>query len=69
MAIHIQIDKKSINNTENAKIQSVPCKIYADVDASISTYFEPYVKTTKDGRKYVLIPLKRPVTLIGNFQY
>lgn len=51
MAIHIQSDKKILNNTEYSKIQSVPCKIYADVDAPISTYFEPYVKTTKDGRK------------------
>lgn len=51
MAIHIQSDKSIFDITENAKIQSVPCKIYADVDAPISTYFEPYVKTTKDDRK------------------
>ncbi|XP_050296686.1 uncharacterized protein LOC126736392 isoform X2 [Anthonomus grandis grandis] len=47
MAIHIYSGKNNLDqNFKNSRIQSVPFKIQADCDAPVSSYFEPYVRTT-----------------------
>ncbi|KAJ8922456.1 hypothetical protein NQ315_004403 [Exocentrus adspersus] len=49
-SIRIQTGKHQIqDNSKDSNVQSLPCRIHADCDASVAQYFDNYVKTKEDG--------------------
>ncbi|XP_063995223.1 ribonuclease H2 subunit C [Diachasmimorpha longicaudata] len=48
MSIHLEIKKEHLETEMDTVLHSMPCKIYGDTPANVSTYFTPYIRKSDD---------------------